>query len=589
MLPKLSRETASRGQEAIPLFLEQLLRSAEGSLNRELPGTIQSVVMARMDQLKDEDKAALQAASVLGQRFSLGALRALLNDPRYSCVGLIKTYLVRPEDEDFRFAHALIRDGVYGTLLRGQRRALHARAAAWFTGRDTMLRAEHLERADNSRAPAAYFEAARGQMAEYHYERAADTLARGIAIAKDREDLYRFTCLKGEILRNLGSIPPSISAYRSALTYADRTDKKCRVHIGLAAGMRIIDRYDEALSELDLAEAAAEDRFTRERARIHQLRGNIYFPLGAIEECKEQHELALRFAREASSPEDEAQALSGLGDAAYARGRMITAKRLFSDCVELCRAHGFTRVEAANLNMIGFSRVYCLELPAALGDAEATIELAQKIGQRRTEVLGRTLAYHVLLDQGDIPGATAQIDACSELTQQLGASRFEAQNLICRARILRLEGRRDAALAICEKAVALCRETGMGFAGPRALAEYARNCGDRAAQRKALDDGEAILHDAAVSHNHFYFYRDAMDVALENGDWAGAERYAAALEDFTQDEPLPWCNFFVARARALARHGLGKGNSGALQELLIEAERAGLALAIPALNVALSE
>ena len=193
--------------EGSPLFLEQLLRSAEGSLNRELPGTIQSVVMARMDQLKDEDKAALQAASVLGQRFSLGALRALLNDPRYSCVGLIKTYLVRPEDEDFRFAHALICDGVYGTLLRGQRRALHARAAAWFTGRDTMLRAEHLERADDSRAPAAYFEAARGQMAEYHYERAADTLARGIAIAKDREDLYRFTCLKGEILRNLGSIP----------------------------------------------------------------------------------------------------------------------------------------------------------------------------------------------------------------------------------------------------------------------------------------------------------------------------------------------------------------------------------------------
>jgi class 3 adenylate cyclase len=54
-----------------PLFLEQLLRNAQESGGDEVPGTIQSLVLSRMDRLSPADKAALQAASVIGQRFSL--------------------------------------------------------------------------------------------------------------------------------------------------------------------------------------------------------------------------------------------------------------------------------------------------------------------------------------------------------------------------------------------------------------------------------------------------------------------------------------------------------------------------------------
>ena len=31
-----------------------------------------------------------------------------------------------------------------------------------------------------------------------------------------------------------------------------------------------------------------------------------------------------------------------------------------------------------------------------------------------------------------------------------------------------------------------------------------------------------------------------MSVMLQEKDWDGVERYAAALEDFTAEEPLPW-------------------------------------------------
>ena len=83
--------------------------------------------------------------------------------------------LVRPIGDEFLFGHALIRDGVYDSLLRSRRAALHLRAAEWFATRDPALRAEHLDRAQDPGAPDAYLEAARGQLATYRYDAALES------------------------------------------------------------------------------------------------------------------------------------------------------------------------------------------------------------------------------------------------------------------------------------------------------------------------------------------------------------------------------------------------------------------------------
>ena len=58
--------------EGNPLFLDQLLRNAISG-GRTLPSSIQSIVLARLDRLDPDDRQALQAASILGQRFSVEA------------------------------------------------------------------------------------------------------------------------------------------------------------------------------------------------------------------------------------------------------------------------------------------------------------------------------------------------------------------------------------------------------------------------------------------------------------------------------------------------------------------------------------
>ena len=156
-----------------------------------MPGSVQSLVQARMDQLDPFDRQALQTAAIFGQRFALDALRHALERPDYDCAPLVEHFLVRPIGDDFLFAHALIRDAVYDTLLRPRRRELHRRAADWFAARDLVLRAEHLDRAEHPEAAQAYLEAARAQAADYRYERARALTERGLALAIDPADSLR--------------------------------------------------------------------------------------------------------------------------------------------------------------------------------------------------------------------------------------------------------------------------------------------------------------------------------------------------------------------------------------------------------------
>ena len=76
-----------------------------------------------------------------------------------------------------------------------------------------------------------------------------------------------------------------------------------------------------------------------------------------------------------------------------------------------------------------------------------------------------------------------------------------------------------------------------------------------------------MLEVGSVSHNHFFFYPDAIEVSLDIGNWDGAEHYAAALEDFTKAEPLPWSNFFITRGRALANYCRGERDNALIEEL----------------------
>ena len=574
-----------------PLFLEQLLRHAADPGDAEIPATVQSVVLARADKLAPEDRRALQVAAVLGQHFTLAALRHVLEDEAYSAEALIEHLLLSPDGPELVFHHALIRDGVYSSLLSASARTFHLAAASWYRERDLVVHAEHLDRGADSTAPAAYAAAARAEMLAYRPRAALALVRRGQGCATSRADGHELARLEAEVLLDLAEVPGSIEASGRALGLADTNRQRCTARLALAAGLRMVDSLDAAFAALQEAEREAmAEGLTEAVARIHHLRGNLYFPRGRIADCRSEHELAVLWAEKAGTPELKARALSGLGDVDYICGRYRSARDHFGACIALCREHALGKIEVANRGMLAITRWFCGE--SALEEADEGIEAAGRVGHLRGELIAQHGRLMALIGLLRLDEARAGVARARALAQQLGALRFEAENLWFLATIERLSGDSAAAAALLREALALSRATSIGFFGGAILGSLALTTNDAAERAAALAEAEPLLDTGSVSHNHFFFARDAIDAALAEDDPERALGYAARLRAYTAAEPLPWSDLVIERAESLvaaARAPASCANDATLARLTATARRLGQLDLIAALDAAQGE
>ena len=160
----------------------------------------------------------------------------------------------------------------------------------------------------------------------------------------------------------------------------------------------------------------------------------------------------------------------------------------------------------------------------------------------------------ILYELGDLERSAEEADKAWKLARRIGARQFEGNSQKHLGRGLTALGRREEAAALLEEGVAVCRETGFRFMGPELLSALAVATDDPATRERALTEGEAILLSGCPSHNYLFFYRDAIEASLAVGTWDEAERYAAALKDYTRPEPLPWADFVIARGGGWHKH-----------------------------------
>jgi len=137
----------SAGARGNPLFVEELVRTLieEGigePAELSVPPTVHALLAARLDRLDRAERAAIEAASVVGMSFSGGAIlelgAATDRDAVENCLdALVRKQLVEPDgglsagEETFSFTHILLRDVAYEGMLKTLRADLHARYADW--------------------------------------------------------------------------------------------------------------------------------------------------------------------------------------------------------------------------------------------------------------------------------------------------------------------------------------------------------------------------------------------------------------------------------------------------------------------------
>ncbi len=584
----LMRECVERAQ-GNPLFLEQLLRHANDN-DGAIPGSIQSLIQARFDRLEPADRRILQAAAILGQRFSMTSVTRIARIEVYDERVLIDATLIRPIEDGFLFAHALIRDAVLRTILRDDLRALHLGAAEWYADRDPILYAEHLGAARDPQAAEAYLTAAREAQAKYRHGEALALAQKGLDCDPGPQTIGKLLGIKGHMLRESGKADAAIEAFELARESATGARDICQAQIGIVATMRIQDRIDEAYALLDVAQELAESEdLLAELSEIHYFRGSLHFPRGNLDGCLADHAKSLDYAKRAGLPERQALALSGLGDAHYARGRMFTAHSVIEECLALCDEHGLGAVECANRFMLATVKIYMNQSRNALNEALRSAELAAQVGLARPEIVSRLTAGWILTSMARYEQARSEILKGLALADQLGAKRFEPFLEETLARIEAAEGHADKAARIAEGALVKVGEVGAeSFIGPWVMATVALTTSDAARRHAVLAQGEALLAKGCVGHNYFRFYQNAMQASLNAREWDEASRFADALAAYTAKEPTPWSDFYIERTRVLVAAGRGKDQTDAIAAIHRRAREATLLNALPEHNRAIS-
>jgi tetratricopeptide (TPR) repeat protein len=338
-----------------------------------------------------------------------------------------------------------------------------------------------------------------------------------------------------------------------------------RALTGLAACLRVRDRYIEAWQVLDEAQAIAAS--AEERALVHFHRGNVSLPLGRAEQCLAEHERALQCAQEAASPVLEAHAASGLGDACYLLGQMRFAVAHFARCLALCRAHGLGRLEVANLAMHGATRFYVLDVAAAIADVRAALALATAVGQKRAEAIALNVLAHLLYYAGEAAEARSIATAGLALARELGSTRFEIKSGLNLGLALIGLGQRAEAEAALEAAVALAERKGLHLWTPWLLGAITLAAATPARRRSARAHAARVLAAGSAGHNHLHYHQLSLEAALREGERTVLEEHARALEHFTRAQPLPWITFVVARGRALLRGARARNGTHTAAEL----------------------
>ena len=550
-----------------PLFLEQLLRNAREGATENLPDSIQSLVLARLDRLRPEAKQALQAASVIGQRFHPDALNHLLGVEHFNCDELVEHNLVRTDGNNFLFAHALIQEGVYGSLIRARRQALHNKCADWFDGIDSVLYAEHLARAAHAEAANAYFIAAQEHVQQYRFERALELTDRGLALSDPGIVRHLLKCLKGKILLDLNDVESSVTVFLQVLDEADDSTQRCDAWMGLSSCKRLTDKFSEAIELLEKAQPVAyQNNLVRQLSQIHHLRGNLYYTTGNIEGCHKEHELALQYALEVDSVEDEARALGGLADAECARGRMQRAYDAFHSCVERCREIGLGKVEVANQAQMANCFIFLGKTEDAMTKSRAAVVAARKAGHLRAEVTALSGICELAAHLGDPDMLRTASKKGIALSDQLQSQAWGAFYLSFSALAYFFDGDSTRALAVAQQA-ADRGEASRAFIGGWTLGVLALVADNPVLMRRALDDGDELCTSGMNGEAVLHYLHYAIMTCSKNKMWDQLEHYAQMLEDFTMDDPLPWADFYVAYSRALARAAQGDQSGAVAAEL----------------------
>ncbi len=399
--------------DGVPLFIEELARSiAEGGVPTSatagedlIPSTLRDSLMSNLDRLGPA-KAVAQIGACIGREFDHDLIRRVApageDDIARALDELVETGLLLRRggsgDEAFGFRHALMRDVAYESMLRSQRRTLHAAVAEAMRSQSADgkspnlgVLAGHALRGEQWRdALADYRQAAELATADYALREALVLYQGALKAVAGLDDEARTSALmdihqaRSRLLFAIGDFSGASREFEPFLETARGRGDRRRESDGLAARAHALMWAEDFEAALENADAAFQ---IAEEIGHHAVLGSAQMTTGYIHAVSGRMEPAtlalgktVAIARSSKDALNEAMALYMLGNVENWRGDFDEAIRLTSTGAQLARDNGlvaaFLRSQYAQaISLIGRGDYD----PARLLMREG-LALAEKIG-----------------------------------------------------------------------------------------------------------------------------------------------------------------------------------------------------------------
>lgn len=492
-LPDALVEEIATKSDGVPLFVEELVRhlvsclgdsSGDGVRPGAVPDTLRDLLMARLDGLGTARTVA-QAAAVVGRRFRLDLLGAVLGTPSATLgeavemlreAGLVVVHGDPPAGSCV-FRHALIQEVARDSLLRRDRQTLHRRVGEVLerdfpelAARHPEVVAMHFSEAGLPARAATWHLAAGDQAisryarmeARAHYGAAYETV--GIAQASGETEALRIRAIlalaatagnRAEVLADLDRIDAAGTASVDAAT-------RVRLRYWTARLRYVLGEFGDASriagESLRLAGEAGEgDGLTADPvnllARLACLRGRAR---EAVAHASEN----IRQMRALGSRTEEAAMTGVLAFGLGLHGRFGEALPAADRGVELARALGHLPTLAAAHCYRGVLHAWRGEPARFEADFAATLEFADRSGDMFRRYLAHGWRGQGYLVAHCFDAARIDLEAAEEFAARIGTSFHLGAFRAFRAEIELLAGRGDAALTLSSQAVATAEDAG---------------------------------------------------------------------------------------------------------------------------------
>ncbi|HVW80095.1 MAG TPA: AAA family ATPase [Mycobacteriales bacterium] len=392
--------------EGNPFFIEELVAAVTTGDGR-LPVDLADLLLVRLEQLQDEARLVVRAASVAGRRVSHQLLAEGTDlDPSTldSAVraAVEANILVSADGEHYAFRHALLAEAIYQDLLPGERVRLHAAyAAALASGAVDGSAAELSRHAwashDLVTATRASIQAGQEAMAVGGPEEAIRHYERALELMEDREVAERLASDEADPVDRIGLVVRASAAAAAA------------GHLARAVALA----HDE-LNELP-DEAAATDR-----ARLIHCLATTALVMDHNLDLLSLTTEAVRLMSDQPPSPLHAHVLDVHARAMYDRARDDEAARWAGEALQMARQLGLPAVVSDVTILLARIDERSGDAQGAFATVEAAVREARSAGEPYAELRGLYTLGSLLYSQGRLSEAIAAFDRAAQRANALG-------------------------------------------------------------------------------------------------------------------------------------------------------------------------